>query len=80
MSIIPKSCTKNAPRGNGRVLLLHISLSIIIFGLKQINRYIAMEGILQSKHPYETPKVQVVNLTEENSILALSDYWSEPLD
>jgi len=39
-----------------------------------------MEGILQSKHPYETPKVQVVNLTEENSILALSDYWAEPLD
>ena len=56
---------------------MHISLSIIIFGPKQINR---MEGILQNKHPYETPKVQLVNLTEENSILALSDYWSEPLD
>ncbi len=40
----------------------------------------AMEGILQNKQPYETPEVQVVNLTEENSILALSDYWSEPLD
>ena len=39
-----------------------------------------MEGILQNKQPYETPKVRVVNLTEENSILALSDYWSEPLD
>ena len=39
-----------------------------------------MEGILQNKQPYGTPKVQVVNLTEENSILALSDYWSEPLD
>ena len=64
----------------GRVLLLHISLSFIIFGPKQINRYIAMDGILQNKQPYETPKVQVVNLTEENSILALSDYWSEPLD
>ena len=36
--------------------------------------------VLQNKLPYETPKVQVVNLTEENSILALSDYWSEPLD
>ena len=59
---------------------MHISLSIIIFGPKQINRQIAMEGILQNKQPYETPKVQVVNLTEENSILALSDYWAEPLD
>ena len=39
-----------------------------------------MEGILQNKQPYETPKVHVVNLTEENSILAASDYWSEPLD
>ena len=39
-----------------------------------------MEGILQNKQTYETPKVQVVNLTEENSILALSDYWSAPLD
>ncbi len=39
-----------------------------------------MEGILQNKQPYETPKVQVVNLTEEDSILAASDYWSEPLD
>ncbi len=39
-----------------------------------------MEGILQNKQPYETPKVQVVHLTEENSILAASDYWSEPID
>ena len=39
-----------------------------------------MEGILQNKQPYETPKVRVVIITEENSILALSDYWSEPLD
>ena len=39
-----------------------------------------MEGILQYKQPYETPKAQVVNFTEENSILAASDYWSEPLD
>ena len=39
-----------------------------------------MEGILQNKQLYETPKVQVVIITEENSILALSDYWSEPLD
>jgi hypothetical protein len=39
-----------------------------------------MEGILQNKQPYETPKVQLVNLTEENIILAASDYWSEPLD
>ena len=39
-----------------------------------------MEGVLQNKQPYETPEVQVVNLTEENCILALSDYWSEPLD
>ena len=39
-----------------------------------------MEGILQNKQPYETPKVQVVNLTEENSILAVSDYWAAPLD
>ena len=40
----------------------------------------AMEGILQNKQPYETPEVKFVNLTEEDSILALSDYWSEPLD
>ena len=40
----------------------------------------AMEGILQNKQPYETPEVQVFNLTEENSILAFSDYWGEPLD
>ncbi len=39
-----------------------------------------MEGILQNKQPYETPKVQDVNLIEENSILAASDYWSEPID
>lgn len=39
-----------------------------------------MEGILQNKQTYETPEVQVVYLTVENSILALSDYWSEPLD
>lgn len=39
-----------------------------------------MEGILQNKQTYETPEVQVVNLTEENSILATSDYWSAPLD
>ena len=39
-----------------------------------------MEGILQNIQPYETPKVQVAILTEENSILAASDYWSEPLD
>ncbi len=40
-----------------------------------------MEGILQNNQPYETPKVQVVNLTEENSILSLiSNYWPEPLD
>lgn len=39
-----------------------------------------MEGIFQNKQPYETPKMQAVNFTEENSILALSDYWSEPLD
>lgn len=39
-----------------------------------------MEGILQNKLTYETPEVQVVNLTEENSILAVSDYWVEPLD
>ena len=39
-----------------------------------------MEGILQNKQPYETPKVQDVKLIEENSILAASDYWSEPLD
>jgi len=39
-----------------------------------------MEGIFQNKQPYETPKVQVDIFTEENSILALSDYWSEPLD
>lgn len=43
-----------------------------------------MEGILQNKQPYETPKVQVVNLTEENSILLGAsddhDIWYEPLD
>lgn len=39
-----------------------------------------MEGILQNKQTYETPEVQVVYLTVVNSILALSDYWSEPLD
>ena len=39
-----------------------------------------MEGILQNKQTYETPEVQVVYLTEENSILAESDYWSAPLD
>ena len=39
-----------------------------------------MEGILQNKQPYETPKVQLVNLTEENIILAAPDYWYEPLD
>lgn len=39
-----------------------------------------MEGILQNKQTYETPEVQVVNLTLENGILALSDFWSAPLD
>ena len=39
-----------------------------------------MVGILQNKQPYETLKVQVVNLIEENSILACSDYWTDPLD
>ena len=39
-----------------------------------------MKGFLQNKQTYETPEVQVVILTEENNILALSDYWSEPLD
>lgn len=39
-----------------------------------------MEGILQNKQTYETPEVQVVDLILENGILALSDYWSEPLD
>lgn len=39
-----------------------------------------MKGILQNKQTYETPEVQVVYLTEENSILAASDYWSEPID
>ena len=39
-----------------------------------------MKGILQNKQTYETPEVQAVYFTEENSILALSDYWSEPLD
>jgi hypothetical protein len=39
-----------------------------------------MKGILHNKQTYETPKVQVAILTEENSILAASDYWSEPLD
>ena len=37
-----------------------------------------MEGILQNKQTYETPEVQVVNLTEENSILAESDYYLGP--
>ena len=39
-----------------------------------------MEGILQNKQTYETPEVQVVYLTEENSILAATNFWSEPLD
>ena len=40
-----------------------------------------MECILLNKQTYETPEVvQVVDLTVEDSILALSDYWSEPLD
>lgn len=39
-----------------------------------------MKGILQNKQTYETPEVQVVYLTVENSILSLSDYWAEPLD
>lgn len=39
-----------------------------------------MKGFLQNKQTYETPEVQVVYLTEENSILHASDYWSEPFD
>ncbi len=39
-----------------------------------------MEGIFQNKQPYDTPKMQVVNFTEENSILAASNYWSGPLE
>ena len=39
-----------------------------------------MKGFLQNKQTYETPEVQVVYLTEENSILAISDYWAEPFD
>ena len=39
-----------------------------------------MKGVLQNKQTYETPEVQVVNLTEEKNILAASDYWSAPLD
>ena len=82
MSRIPRGPHSAAPECRcGRVLLLHISLSIIIFSPKQSNREIAMEGILMNKKTYETPEVvQVVNLTVEDSILALSDYWSEPLD
>ena len=58
-----------------------ISRWVLLFLVpKQINRYLAMEGILQNKQPYETLKVQVVNLIEENSILACSDYWTDPLD
>ena len=57
---------------------MHFSLNISIFGPN--NQYTTMEGILQNKLTYETPEVQVVNLTEENSILAVSDYWVEPLD
>lgn len=51
---------------------MHFSLSISIFGPN--NQYTTMEGILQNKQTYETPEVQVVYLTEENSILATSDY------
>ena len=39
-----------------------------------------METNLLIKLPYEAPEVEIVNVAAENCILALSDYWSEPLD
>ena len=39
-----------------------------------------MEANLLIKLPYEAPEVEIVNVAAEDSILALSDYWSEPLD
>ena len=39
-----------------------------------------MKGILQNKQTYEIPEVQAVYLTEENSILHVSDEWQEPID
>ena len=39
-----------------------------------------METNLLNKIAYEAPEVEIVNVAAEDSILALSDYWSEPLD
>ena len=39
-----------------------------------------MEANLLIKHPYEVPEVEIVDVAAEDSILALSDYWGEPLD
>ena len=39
-----------------------------------------MEADLLIKRPYEAPEVEIVNVAAEDSILAASDYWSEPLD
>jgi hypothetical protein len=39
-----------------------------------------MEANLLIKHPYEAPEVEIVNVAAEDSILAFSDYWSEPID
>ena len=39
-----------------------------------------MEANLLNKHPYEAPEVEIVNVAAEDSILAFSDYWGEPLD
>ena len=39
-----------------------------------------MEADLLIKRPYEAPEVESVNVAAEDSILAASDYWSEPLD
>lgn len=39
-----------------------------------------MKGILQNKQTYETPEVQAVYFTEENSILGTSFEWEVPSD
>ncbi len=39
-----------------------------------------MEANLLIKYPYEAPEVEIVNVAAEDSILAASDYWSEPID
>ena len=39
-----------------------------------------MKNETEQKKEYSTPTVRVVEFQYQDQLLALSDYWSEPLD